>query len=134
METTNKTFLQKLAEVWAIVYTACHFIPLISSLAWIIYYTMNPSNFVVNYILFPLMVIGWVAATIARFPAFLSLMGKCVGMGTSIGFIFIFPFNLAFMLVGMAFGLALAGGIAIYAPAVVTIFCFVKDLFVDKED
>lgn len=124
---------ERIAEIWFKIRIPCHFIPLLTSIGWIIYYTLEPSNFVVNYILFPLMVIGWGAALIARFFDFISLVFGLIGTGLSFGFsIFIIPFNFLFALIGGTIGLSIAFVLVVYAPGAVTLFCLIRDYFENK--
>ena len=66
MKTKIVSAFEKNSEIWAIVRCVCHFVPLITSIVWILYYAFDPSNFIVDYILAPIMIIGWIAALVAR--------------------------------------------------------------------
>lgn len=132
METTNKTTnatFDKICDVWATIVLVCHFVPLVCSLVWILYYTVHPSNFVVNYIMTPLLIIGWGAALIARLGKFLVMPFSFVAKGWSIGWFIcpFFPLCLLTAVFGAIFGFAGAMMIAVYAPAAVTIFCLFTD-------
>ena len=134
MKTKILSAFERIADVWLKIRIPCHFIPLVTSLAWIIFYTLEPSNLVVNYILFPLMIIGWGAALIARLFDFIALVFGLIGTGLSFGFsIFIIPFNFLFALIGGTIALAIAFGLVVYAPGAVTIFCLVRDYFEDAK-
>ena len=127
--TETRTAFEKIAEAWGMIRAICHFVPLICSLVWILYYTLDPSNFVADYILFPLMAIGWISALIACPLQFIKVALKLVAGGWTVGWA-ICP------LIPMCFGTALAGAaiglfagilLVTFAPAAITIYMFFKD-------
>ena len=120
---------EKIAEAWAMVRAVCHFVPVICSLVWILYYTLNPSNFVADYILFPLVMAGWIAALIACPLQFLKVAFKLMIGGWTIGWTIcpLIPMCFATALFGAALGLMGGLALVVFAPAAITIYNFFKD-------
>ena len=125
---TRSTF-EKVGETWAMIRVVCHFIPVICSLVWLVYYAFEPANFVADYILFPLLVVGWVSAIIACPLRFLKATFGLALAGLKLGWVIcpLFPMCIVTALFGGALGLM--GGILLgaFAPAIVTIYAFFKD-------
>jgi hypothetical protein len=121
--------LNTILDVFAKFRTVCHFLPLLSSVAWVIHTAFDPSRFVSDYILVPLLVIGWAAALIARPVKFITLaIGLATG-GLTLGWTIcpLFPLCIATAGIGLALGVSAALFLVAYAPAAITIYCFVKD-------
>lgn len=127
MET--RSAFEKVAEAWAMIRDVCHFVPVICSLVWIIYYAFDPSNFVADYILFPLVMAGWVAALIACPLQFIKVAFKLVVGGWTIGWTIcpLIPMCFGTALAGAAVGLCAALMLVVFAPAAITIYNFFKD-------
>lgn len=130
METTNKSTSTNLKNILSLIRTICHFLPLLTSLVWIIHSTLNPSNFIADYLLLPIALIGWGSALIARPLKFFTTALKLVIGGWTIGWAIcpFFPMCILTALIGALVGFFAILVILVYAPAVITILCFVKDL------
>ena len=125
----TQTTFEKLGEIWGMTRAICHFVPVICSLVWILYYTLNPSNFVADYILFPLVMIGWIAALIACPLQFIKVAFKLVVGGWTVGWTIcpLIPMCFGTALAGAAIGLFAAIVLVVFAPAAITIYNFFKD-------
>ena len=129
MKNQNLTNTKHISDTWINIRLICHFLPLLSTIGWIVDYTLNPSNFIVNYILFPLMVIGWIAAFIARPRELFAVIRKFISTGWATGWSIcpLFPICYATALFIAGVGLIPAFMLVLGAPAAVTLFCFIKD-------
>lgn len=115
------------AEIWAIITMVCAFLPLISTLAWLLYAIPGMPIFVTDYILVPMMFIGWGATVLSCPLKLLKLIGKMVLKPFLAGLcIPILPINLFLAcLFGGAGACALLALLA-FAPAIVTLVNFFK--------
>lgn len=106
---------------------ACVFLPLITSLAWLIYAIPGLPIWITDFILVPMMIVGWVATLISCPLKLLKLLGKMVGKPFLAGLRFpIVPANVVIALFLLSAGITAFIGLLIFAPALVTIINFFK--------
>ena len=116
MNTTNNIFKT--------IRTVCHFLPLLISLAWLIYWIFNPANWVADYILAPMMAIGWISLIIAR-PLKTVITGfKFIKAGLKFGYdiTMIIPACYTTALIGFFIALTAFMLILMYFPAGITLY------------
>ena len=124
----KETERKSLSEIWEDIRFVCHFLPIITSIAMIIAYCFNPSNFIADYILMPIAVTGWIAAIIAR-P--FAIIKSVFGISWKVfKFFFFMPIFLVSTTAAIAAGIVTFGllaMVAMFAPAVFTISALIKD-------
>ena len=116
----NTTF----SNIFKTIRTVCHFLPLLISLAWLIYWIFNPANWVADYILAPMMMIGWISLIIAR-PLKTVITGfKFIKAGLKIGYdiTMIIPACYTTALIGFFIALTAFMLILMYFPAGITLY------------
>ena len=128
-DNAKETDDNSLATIWATIRFVCHFLPILTSIAMLIAYTCNPSNFVADYILVPIAFIGWIAAIIAKpfaiIKSVFSISWKVFK------FFFFMPVFLVSTTAAFAAGIVTFGiltMIAVFAPAVFTIILLIKEM------
>ena len=133
MKNTIASAFDTFCTIFAKIRLACHFLPILTSVAWLIHTVFDPSNFVSDYILVPLLFIGWISALLARPLKFIKVAFCLVTGGLSIGWTIcpLFPMCIATAGIGLALGATAALFIVAYAPAAITIYCFIKDRLED---
>ena len=129
LDKEKETEDNSLVTIWATIRFICHFLPILTSIAMLIAYTCNPSNFVADYILMPIAFIGWIAAIIAKpfgiIKSVFSISWKVFK------FFFFMPVFLVSTTAAIAAGIVSFGiltMIAVFAPAVFTIILLIKEM------
>ena len=115
------------AAIWENISTVCAFLPLITTFAWLLYAIPGMPIFVIDFILVPMMFIGWGATLLSCPLKVLKLIGKMVGKPFLVGLcIPILPVNLLLAcLFGGAGACALLALLA-FAPGIVSLVTFFK--------
>lgn len=115
--------------VWENIRFFCHFVPLLTTLAWGLYAIPDLPITVIDYFLVPLMILGWIAAIIARPLEIIKLVGRLAGKGFLVGLLIpIIPVNLFLAVIIGGAGLVAVAALLLFAPGALTIFCFVKEM------
>lgn len=121
--------LEKVFSMWEKIQLCCYFIPIVTSLAFLIGSVFDLPRGVEDYILVPICIIGWIAALLTGPIRLIKVVFKCILVGWNIGFAVPF-FPICFLtgafcaLLGMAVGLY---GV-MFAPAIFTIYYFFTDV------
>ena len=129
---TNRTYAAPrkkfdFAELLDNIAITCVFLPLVTTLAWIIYAIPGLPIWIADFVLAPMMIVGWVATLISCPLKLLKLLGKMVGKPFLLGLRFpIIPANFLIAMFLLAGGLTVFAGLLIFAPALVTIVNFFK--------
>ena len=115
------------AAAWENISTVCAFLPLITTLAWLLYAIPGMPIFVTDFILVPMMCIGWIATLISCPVKVLKLIGKLVGKPFLTGLcIPILPINLFLACLFGGAGACALAALLIFAPGIVTLTHFFK--------
>lgn len=120
---------ERIMDAWMLIRVGCHFVPVLTSLAWLITYCTNPSDGVFTFLLAPLIVIGLLAAVIATPWQFIKAAFKLMITGWKLGWTLcpFFPTCIGTAFLGAALGAIGGMALMIYVPAVITIYNFFKD-------
>lgn len=123
--TTRAT--KEFSSVWVIIRTVWAFLPLATTLAWLLYAIPNMPIFVIDYILFPMMIVGWVAGVTYRPGKVLKLAGKMVGKLFLLGLKFpFFPADLLVAVIMGCIGASAFVALLAFAPAAVSTVCYFR--------
>ena len=128
MENKTSTGLENFLTIWRKVRMVCHFVPLLTTLGWILY-LIDEQTFGNSYFVVGMMAAGVIAMLIARpwraIKTFLKLT-----VGGVIGGFAIFPIPPVCIItaaVGLCIGGALAFGLFFVAPGAFTIYCMFNE-------
>ncbi len=127
MENTSEK-KTRLSDIFSNVYIILHFVPILTTIAWIIYFIFGQNDAMMS-VLGPIILIGSASAVITHPIKILLLVLKKVGgafLAPVIGFP-IFPFNL--MVAALCGGIAVTIFLAmmIFAPAILPLYYFFTD-------
>ena len=119
---------EKVAETWAMIRAICHFVPIVSSLGWLVAWAI-PNDTLFTYVLMPLIAIGLLAAILAAPLQFLKTAFSLTIGGWTLGWTLcpFFPMCFTTAFIGAGLGLTAGLALAIFAPAAITIYNFLKD-------
>lgn len=127
-------FLYDFLVFWKKLRIVCHFLPLTSTIAWLLYWALEPSRMLFYSLIAPLLLLGWCAALIARPVQFFKIViGFTVAAGSfGWGICPFFPLCIVTAVMGLYLGLNLSVGAVVVAPAAITLYCFIKDYVLDN--
>ena len=128
---TNTTYTTKsktdFASTWETISNVCAFLPLVTTLAWLLYGIPGMPIAVMDFGLVPMMFIGWIATLISCPLKVLKLIGKMVGKPFLAGLcIPILPVNLFLACLFGGAGACALAALLIFAPGIVTLTHFFK--------
>ena len=125
----EQSTFERILETWAMIRMICHFVPVLTSLGWLIYSCTNPSDGVFAFLLAPMIVVGLLAAIIATPWQFIKAAFKLMLTGWKLGWTLcpFFPTCIGTALLGAALGAAGGVMLMVYIPAAITIYNFFKD-------
>lgn len=128
--TQNKK-IDKILDIWDTVQLCCYFIPIVTTIVWVLSSNFNLPIFLEDYILFPIMFVGWIAVFLTGPIRLLKLLLEVSFWSGKIGFalIPIFPICLISGLTCLIVCFCLLLYVFIYAPAAITLYCFFRDEF-----
>lgn len=124
----TENVLDKILDIWERVRLCCYFVPIITTVALIIDFIFELSDFAENYIIWPMVIIGWAAAVLTGPFRLIKLIWKWISFGWKAFWIIpVYPICLILGCMGAVLCFAGIGYILLFAPAVVTIYYFVTE-------
>jgi len=102
--------------VWNKVKYVCYFLPMLTTIAFIVNWVFDIPNGIADVILFPIACVGWTAALITGPVKFMKGILRCVGIGWNLGT----AVGIVGALIGGTFGAVAGLAIVIFFPTVFT--------------
>ena len=123
-----KNWSDKLGDVLATAYIVMHFVPIATSICWLIYF-ISGQNDDLMYILAPIMLVGMVSALLTHPIRIIGFALKRVGMGfwTPLVSVPFFPANLVASALCGGIMATLCLGLILFAPAVLPLYFFFEE-------
>ena len=123
-----KNWSDKPGDVLATAYIVMHFVPIATSICWLIYF-ISGQNDDLMYILAPIMLVGMVSALLTHPIRIIGFALKRVGMGfwTPLVSVPFFPANLVASALCGGIMATLCLGLILFAPAVLPLYFFFEE-------
>lgn len=113
--------ISKTLDVWDKVRPCCYFIPIITTVAVVLSFAYDLPIYVDNYIIFPMVFVGWIAALLTGPFRLLKLILKFISFVGQAAIVGIFG------CIGFILCLNAIEYIFLFAPAIITIIYFFRD-------
>lgn len=119
----------KIFDIWERIRLCCYFIPIITTVAFLLSYFCKIPIAVEYYTIVPMTFIGWIAAILTGPIRLIKMFLKVNLTSLKIGFDVVpfFPGCILGAFIAWLVCFAAVFYVCIYAPAAITIFLFVKD-------
>lgn len=126
-ENGKKDWTDSLANILATTYAALHFVPILTSIAWILYFATG-QNYNLMYVLAPIIFIGLVSALITHPIRIIWFAVKRIAYALWRPLLYVpIPLNLVASAVCGGLTATLCIGLIVFAPGALTLYYFLEE-------